>query len=66
MYSHKRERIKNILIKRNTHVSALDFAVCKKKKKKKKARMSEQALSIIKILECIEGNGHTVHCLKIS
>ena len=37
-----------------------------KKKKRKKARMSEQALSIIKILECIEGNGHTVHCLKIS
>lgn len=32
-------------------------------KKKKKGKMSEQALCIIKILECIERNRHTVCCL---
>lgn len=52
-----------MLIKGNKQVLPLDFALYGRKKK---ARISEQALCIIKILECTEGKMHTVHCLIIS
>lgn len=50
-----------MLIKRNKHVLPVGF--CSLLKKNNKARMSEQALCIIKILEYIEGKRHTVRCL---